>query len=224
MRRFPGYISTWKHPYCMHRRFCAFPSSFMSVLTAVTVSESIDESRLRKERRAAGRPSHWVNDKHTKFQNPWPSFQPGSLKETLRVSFLSLRSIHSERRNDNQLAMDIPFAPSPTPSDIASIPVRKTEWTDQNPDKLKATWLGHACFLIEFPLPKDSQQTRGARVLFDPAFSDRCSPVPVGLKRFTRKPCLLRSGFLQPDTGCSHTMLPYRVTRSRCYSDQSQPL
>lgn len=40
---------------------------------------------------------------------------------------------------------------------------------------IKSTWLGHACFLVEFPCPPGST-TRGPRVLFDPCFDDRCSP------------------------------------------------
>lgn len=48
--------------------------------------------------------------------------------------------------------------------------------------KLRATWLGHACFLVEFP--------SGLRALFDPVFTDRCSPVSwLGPKRFTKMPC-----------------------------------
>lgn len=47
---------------------------------------------------------------------------------------------------------------------------------------LRATWLGHACYYIEFP--------SGLRVLFDPVFEERCSPYSfMGPKRFTEKPC-----------------------------------
>ena len=44
------------------------------------------------------------------------------------------------------------------------------EWSKD----IKATFLGHACFLIEFP--KLPEQERGLRVLFDPVWSHRCSP------------------------------------------------
>jgi N-acyl-phosphatidylethanolamine-hydrolysing phospholipase D len=55
------------------------------------------------------------------------------------------------------------------------LPTRATE-------KLRATWLGHACYLVEFP--------GGLRVLFDPVFTDRCSPFSfLGPKRFTEMPC-----------------------------------
>jgi N-acyl-phosphatidylethanolamine-hydrolysing phospholipase D len=48
--------------------------------------------------------------------------------------------------------------------------------------KFRATWLGHACYYVEFPA--------GLRVLFDPVFSERCSPVQfTGPKRYTKKPC-----------------------------------
>jgi N-acyl-phosphatidylethanolamine-hydrolysing phospholipase D len=48
--------------------------------------------------------------------------------------------------------------------------------------QFRATWLGHACFYVEFP--------GGLRVLFDPVFSQRCSPVQfMGPKRYTKAPC-----------------------------------
>ena len=67
---------------------------------------------------------------------------------------------------------------------------------------IKATWLGHACFLVEFPAPPASTPeagadigapARGPRVLFDPVFSQRCSPNQwVGPKRFTPPPMPLK--------------------------------
>lgn len=48
--------------------------------------------------------------------------------------------------------------------------------------KLRATWLGHACYFVEYP--------SGLRVLFDPVFEDRCSPFTfLGPKRYTPRPC-----------------------------------
>ena len=53
-------------------------------------------------------------------------------------------------------------------------------------DDLKATWLGHACFLVELPAPEGA--LRGPRILFDPVFSNRCSPFSfMGPARFTRE-------------------------------------
>ena len=49
---------------------------------------------------------------------------------------------------------------------------------------LRATWLGHACYLVEFP--------SGLRVLFDPVFEDRCAPVQwLGPKRYSPPACSL---------------------------------
>jgi N-acyl-phosphatidylethanolamine-hydrolysing phospholipase D len=47
---------------------------------------------------------------------------------------------------------------------------------------LRATWLGHACYYVEFP--------GGLRVLFDPVFTHRCSPFSwLGPARYTEPPC-----------------------------------
>jgi N-acyl-phosphatidylethanolamine-hydrolysing phospholipase D len=49
---------------------------------------------------------------------------------------------------------------------------------------LRATWLGHACYYVEFP--------GGLRVLFDPVFTHRCSPFSwLGPARYTEAPCKL---------------------------------
>ncbi|EJT75106.1 NAPE-hydrolyzing phospholipase D [Gaeumannomyces tritici R3-111a-1] len=54
------------------------------------------------------------------------------------------------------------------------------------PASLRATWLGHACYFIEFP--------SGLRLLFDPVFEKTCSPLPEwmppNLARITPPPCL----------------------------------
>ena len=48
--------------------------------------------------------------------------------------------------------------------------------------KLRATWLGHACYYVEYP--------SGLRILFDPVFEDHCAPIPIpSLKRYTEPPC-----------------------------------
>ena len=66
-----------------------------------------------------------------------------------------------------------------------TVPVRKPTFLHsrtENPSTIRATWLGHACYLVEFPT--------GLRVLFDPVFSDRCSPFQwLGPKRYTEAPC-----------------------------------
>ncbi|KAF7547900.1 hypothetical protein G7Z17_g7405 [Cylindrodendrum hubeiense] len=65
-----------------------------------------------------------------------------------------------------------------------TVPVVKPEWLPdrESSDKIRATWLGHACYYVEYP--------SGLRILFDPVFEDRCSPFTfMGPKRYTPRPC-----------------------------------
>ncbi|KAI9889836.1 MAG: hypothetical protein M1814_004938 [Vezdaea aestivalis] len=64
-----------------------------------------------------------------------------------------------------------------------TVPVHKpTFLPSRATPALRATWLGHACFLVEFP--------SGFRALFDPVFTERCSPFSwLGPKRYTKIPC-----------------------------------
>jgi hypothetical protein len=86
---------------------------------------------------------------------------------------------------------------NPDPKLVAeALPLRTPDWgleadpkTQKAPeDSIRATWLGHACFLVEFPNhgTTKTEGNRGVRILFDPVFSDRCSPVGfMGPKRYT---------------------------------------
>ncbi|KKK26240.1 hypothetical protein ARAM_004961 [Aspergillus rambellii] len=67
-----------------------------------------------------------------------------------------------------------------------TVPVRKPDFLrSRETPALRATWLGHACYLVEFP--------NGLRVLFDPVFEDRCSPLSwLGPKRYTEPPCQIK--------------------------------
>ena len=103
-----------------------------------------------------------------RFTNPWPSWNtlsPGSL----------VWGMVSRRFTGKA---NVPDTAPPT------VPVVKPTFLpgrEQN-DKLRATWLGHACYYVEFP--------SGIRILFDPVFTDRCSPISfLGPKRFTDMPC-----------------------------------
>ncbi|KAI9831547.1 MAG: hypothetical protein M1819_004777 [Sarea resinae] len=71
-------------------------------------------------------------------------------------------------------------SPDTTPP---TVPVRKpTFLPSRQTPTLRATWLGHACYFVEFP--------GGLRVLFDPVFTPRCSPFSfLGPKRYTDIPC-----------------------------------
>jgi L-ascorbate metabolism protein UlaG (beta-lactamase superfamily) len=101
------------------------------------------------------------------FVNPWDSYrelQPLRILKALLWSRITGKSVAPDTRP--------PTVPVVKPLFLAS---RATK-------ELRATWLGHACYLVEFP--------SGLRVLFDPVFSQRCSPFSwLGPKRFTEMPC-----------------------------------
>ncbi|ODA79285.1 hypothetical protein RJ55_04878 [Drechmeria coniospora] len=66
------------------------------------------------------------------------------------------------------------------------IPIQRPKFSHDrvvgDASNLRATWLGHACYFVEFP--------NGLRVLFDPVMTDRCSPTQwFGPRRFTKLPC-----------------------------------
>lgn len=135
-------------------------SSTAGILYAATVSPALvgdvpEEARDKRH--------HLKNG----FANPWDSWKEMSGPSIM--GNLLMRKLKGQMRT-----------PDTTPP---TVPVRKPTFlpTRETP-VLRATWLGHACYLIEFP--------SGLRVLFDPVFSERCSPFQwVGPKRYTKVPC-----------------------------------
>lgn len=101
------------------------------------------------------------------FTNPWDSWRefsgPGIMKAMVTRRLKGIAN-----------------TPSTAPPTVV---VRKPEFLpSRSTDTLRATWLGHACYFVEFP--------EGFRVLFDPVFSERCSPFTwLGPKRYTDVPC-----------------------------------
>jgi len=90
-----------------------------------------------------------------------------------------LRTRFSSERN---------FVPVPSTRDEL-VGIRTPDWGSDKPG-LKATWFGHASFLIE--TSKEKGASRGIRILVDPVFSDCMSPFSfVGPKRFSPLPCAL---------------------------------
>jgi N-acyl-phosphatidylethanolamine-hydrolysing phospholipase D len=145
-------------------------------MTSSTIRVSETESEARKD---AGKPAHWVDDAGTSFKNPWASWREHDWRDQLYIVFG-----HSK---------NCPTAPS----NISSlIPSRPPTWDtgDEGAAKIKATWMGHASFFVEFPARSfqggSTRATRGVRILFDPIFSERCSPVNwAGFKRITPPAC-----------------------------------
>lgn len=101
------------------------------------------------------------------FINPWDSYLERSGWKILTM--MGKRWMQGKSKS-----------PDTTPPTVrvrkpSFLPTRET-------DSLRATWLGHACYLVEFP--------SGFRVLFDPVFTQRCSPVSfMGPQRYTEMPC-----------------------------------
>ncbi|KAJ7230014.1 N-acyl-phosphatidylethanolamine-hydrolyzing phospholipase D [Mycena pura] len=144
---------------------------------SIEVTETAVQASARAEREKRGTPSHWVHSTPTAFRNPWPSWRAswGSPMDAVEL-----------------LPATANLFRSPPKESVAQIPIQKPAWraAAENAHKVKATWLGHACFLVE--LPSSVAGVRGARILFDPVFSDRCSPSQwIGPKRFTPPPCAL---------------------------------
>lgn len=85
------------------------------------------------------------------------------------------------------LSTRFPSAPNHDTATATATATATTEDTpadDDDGSKIRATWLGHACYYVEYP--------SGLRILFDPVFEDCCSPWPVSLlfpRRYTEPPC-----------------------------------
>ncbi|KAI5812162.1 putative Zn-dependent hydrolase/oxidoreductase family protein [Pyronema omphalodes] len=114
----------------------------------------------------AKKPHHLKNGRG--FQNPWDSWADGGIAQILK-------GVLNHRYKNGFGGPATEPAPKVIKPTFPS--TRSTDTTE-----LRATWLGHACFYVEFP--------GGLRVLFDPVFSERCSPSQfIGPKRYTKKPC-----------------------------------
>ena len=131
------------------------------------MTSTISITRISSDRNFT-HPPHHVGNPPTSFVNPWPSFNKLSLYQLLTSSV--------QGRD---------FKPIPSRDHL--VPVQKPDWGVAEPG-LKTTWIGHASFLIETP----SDGARGVRILLDPVFSERTSPVSwAGPKRYSPTPCTL---------------------------------
>ena len=115
--------------------------------------------------------AHHIGSPPTSFRNPWPSWRKSGLIPAISKRF-------SEPTN---------FVPIPADR-VGLVPIRRPDFENAQPDGLKATWIGHASFLIETSaLPG---QSRGIRILLDPVWSDRVGPYGIiGPVRFSPPPC-----------------------------------
>lgn len=133
-----------------------------------TITQTEDTASVPEE--AASKPHHVLKDgRITGFKNPYPSWGSGS-------SILNIFRAIIKARLAGELESVVTTPPT--------VPVIKPDFLPSRTasDQLRATWLGHSCYYVEFP--------SGLRVLFDPVFEDRCSPFTfLGPKRYTERPC-----------------------------------
>ncbi|KAG7531437.1 hypothetical protein FFLO_04358 [Filobasidium floriforme] len=161
----------------------------------VTVTKENDGS-LDSGRKS--RPSHWANDQGTKFANPWPSFRDVGLTDVASMIY--------------QVQAKAPSGAELVASAKQHIPIMTpTFGADMKSDDechVKVTFLGHACFLLEYPSEEPGK--RGVRVLLDPVFSERCSPSKwVGPLRYTKAPCTVQELPEIDAVVISHNRKPY---------------
>lgn len=125
-------------------------------------------------------PSHHVGSPPVSFQNPWPSFRYSNLQNMVACKL----GIGGHTKN---------WVPVPENRE-GLVHVRKPDWglvSDPKGSKMKATWIGHATWLVETGTDTaTADASRGVRIFFDPLFSERTSPFSfVGPKRYTPTPC-----------------------------------
>ncbi|KAI4170509.1 MAG: hypothetical protein LQ343_004886 [Gyalolechia ehrenbergii] len=138
-------------------------SGTAAALYAATVSPASVTGAVPED--AKGRQHHLKDGKG--FTNPWDSWK--------EMGGFAIGWAMAKRRITGSGK-----SPDTTPP---TVPVRKPAFlSSRETPTLRATWLGHACYLVEFP--------SGLRVLFDPVFEPRCSPFTwLGPKRYTEVPC-----------------------------------
>lgn len=91
-----------------------------------------------------------------------------------------------------------------TEAAATELPLTKPTWgSSDDLGKVRATWLGHACYYVQLP-GTEAMSSKGPRILFDPVFSDRCSPSQhIGPKRYTRAYHLYSSSQLTDPHRCA---------------------
>lgn len=150
-----------------------FPSATLHNMSRVTI-----KSLEPRHADASTAGSHHVGSPPSSFINPWPSYQGITPLTAFKTRFG-----HSEEKD----FVPVPEGPNGQRSDEL-VKILKPDWGAERRDCLRATWIGHASFLVETPAVEGAE--RGIRILFDPVFSERTSPLTwLGPKRYTPTPC-----------------------------------
>lgn len=162
------------------KRAIANCSKMSTAKTAKRMQVTVTPLPSRSPHPSEPPPAHHatLGNNPTSFKNPWPSFEKHGLLSLFQARFGSSRNF-----------VPVPQGTNGERSDEL-VKVRTPDWGRGNPDLLKVTWIGHASFLVETPTLAGAK--RGVRILFDPVWSDRTSPVGfLGPKRYTPVPCSL---------------------------------
>lgn len=100
--------------------------------------------------------AHHIGSPPTGFKNPWPSYSSSGFLGAVRTRFSTPKNF------------------VPVPLDRAGlVKVVKPDFGALR-QGLKATWIGHASFLVETSRQEGAE--RGARILIDPVWSNRVGP------------------------------------------------
>ncbi|KAF2179673.1 Metallo-hydrolase/oxidoreductase [Zopfia rhizophila CBS 207.26] len=117
-------------------------------------------------------PAHHVGTPPTSFINPWPSYSHTSVTQTIKTRWFSPKNFVAVPSDRSEL-----------------VPICKPDFGALQ-NGLKATWIGHASFLVETTKAEGAE--RGMRILLDPVWSERVGPYGMaGPVRFTPTPCSL---------------------------------
>jgi L-ascorbate metabolism protein UlaG (beta-lactamase superfamily) len=116
--------------------------------------------------------AHHQGNPPTSFKNPWPSYKDASIPTLVKARWSTPKE----------------FVPVPA-NRVGLVDVVKPDFGAHR-NGLKATWIGHASFLIETSTANGKK--RGMRILVDPVWSERVGPYSlVGPVRFSPVPCQL---------------------------------
>lgn len=144
------------------------------------MSSAIKVTHLKESRNPtpSNSTAHHVGNPPASFVNPWESYKGISLLTAAKARL---------GNNPEKDHVPVPQGPNGTRSEEL-VKVRKPDWAQNQRDRLRATWIGHASFLVETPAVGDAQ--RGVRILFDPVFGEKTGPLGlIGPKRYSPTPC-----------------------------------
>ncbi|KAK6193228.1 hypothetical protein LQW54_012664 [Pestalotiopsis sp. IQ-011] len=132
--------------------------------------DDVEKKTHHAKKDGAGRP--------TKFANPHDSFAPPDLSLVFPSLLKTLIGCSPFPKGDPTVVEVVEPNLSKTRTPAEGEEAAASATSSPEP-KLRATWLGHATYYVEFP--------SGLRVLFDPVFDSHCAPVRMPLfKRYTQ--------------------------------------